>query len=440
MKRFSMIGLGYIGLPTAILAAQHGYEVLGFDIDEEKINAVNDGKAPFFEPGLEEALSKVTRNGSFHAYSVLQPADYFVIAVPTPFKHDQEVARDIKEADLSYVQAAIESVALKLAHGNTVIIESTIPVGTTDAMTQLLEQKTELKAGSDFFVAHCPERVLPGKIFEELVANDRVIGGICMQSSLHAVEFYRAFVQGNLHVTNAKTAEMVKLVENSSRDVQIAFANQVAAMAEVAQINGHEVIKLANKHPRVNILEPGCGVGGHCIAVDPWFLIETFPQESKLLQAARSINDARPQVIVDQVVRAAKLVTDKKNKKAKVAVLGLTYKPDVDDLRESPALQIARTLAKFDEFELVVCDPNLSNVSMFKQGFNKVVGLWQAFELADIVVILVKHKEFNQLISCDLSSKIIIDPSGLLSVQISGAEEELLIFTHRITSQIRELV
>lgn len=408
MKRLSVIGLGYIGLPTALHAARHGYDVAGFDTDLEKIRTINAGVPPVIERGLKEALLAALHEKTFHAYPEIAPADYFLITVPTPFCAD-------KKPDLTYVYQAINSIAQVLEPTNTVILESTVPVGTTQKIITLLQEKTHLRAGVDFYLAHCPERILPGRIFEELVSNDRVIGGVNKVSAEHAAEFYAAFVESQLFLTDDKTAEMVKLVENSSRDVAIAFANQVASMAYNSGIHPHEVIALANKHPRVNILNPGVGVGGHCIAVDPWFLISELPSDSSLLQTARAINDARPHEIINEISGAIEEFKKENSleRPLKLALFGLTYKPDIDDIRESPALEIAHTFQKRSDLEVIVCEPNLSKEKLTELGFQHVMGLWQAFADADIVAILVTHKEFYALTARDVQNKKYIDPCGL---------------------------
>ena len=315
MKNISVIGLGYIGLPTSILAAQGGYSVFGFDVNSDKISKIKLGDPTIVEPEISERLLEVLQKKSLTVGNKIKKADCFVVAVPTPFTED-------KKAELKYVFDSAKSISKVLKNGDLIILESTIPVGTTAKFSSYLENETLLKAGSDFFVAHCPERVLPGKIFQELVFNDRVIGGINLESAKKAKKFYSLFVKGEMVLTNDKTAEMVKLIENSSRDVQIAFANQVAEMAQSAGIEAREVIKLANKHPRVNILNPGCGVGGHCIAVDPWFLINDFPQCSTLLSQARNINDSRPKKIVKHVLFEIEKIQN--IQKPKVLVLGVT--------------------------------------------------------------------------------------------------------------------
>ncbi len=402
-KRVSIIGLGYIGLPTAIVAAQAGLEVIGVDIDETRVAKINAGQAVIQEPGVAEKLSAAIGNKLLRATTSIEPADFHIIAVPTPFYEN-------KKADLSYVIAAAESVASVLRAGDTVILESTVPVGTTQKLATLFEEKTTIGiAGQDFFVAHCPERVLPGKIFHELVHNARIVGGINQLSVERAKEFYKSFVIGGLYLTDAKTAEMVKLVENSSRDVAIAFANQVASMARAVGLNGYEVIELANKHPRVNILKPGCGVGGHCIAVDPWFLIEGFPEQTQLLLAARTVNDEKP----EEVTRA---VQQQVSTESTILILGATYKPDIDDLRESPALHIAQALAK-KYTRLLICEPNVPTEQLIKYGFaaEQIVDVKHGIERADTIVALVAHSAFKSITSLRNAKKI-IDYCGLLHV------------------------
>lgn len=408
MERICMVGLGYIGLPTAIVAADHGCTVIGVDIDEQRVTSINAGDPVIHEPEIYEKLQIALGSGRFHATTVMPQADYFVVAVPTPFKEN-------KKADLSYVYRAGESIAPVLARGNVVIIESTIPVGTTDAFARFLQEKTGLIAGEDFYVAHCPERVLPGNIFTELVRNDRIIGGINQASVNAAKKLYTYFVQGTLYLTNAACAEMVKLVENSSRDVQIAFANQVASMAYSIGLNPFEVIELANKHPRVNILKPGCGVGGHCIAVDPWFLVETFPEHTALLHAARTVNDTKPFQVIECLERAVKAwEAAHANARCTVAVLGLTYKADVDDLRESPAMQIAQLLKTWRHIDLAIVEPHVQEKLLAQHFGDRVSSLTDAIDNADIVLILVGHTRFKALQKQQLVSKTVLDFCGLL--------------------------
>jgi UDP-N-acetyl-D-mannosaminuronic acid dehydrogenase len=407
MKTVSMIGLGYIGLPTAILAAQSGYKVSGFDLDTEKIKKINAGDPTTVEPEITQRLRLVLENKTFVASSQVKPADCFVVAVPTPLQHT-----------LSHVLDAAKTIATVLQSGNVVILESTSPVGTTAKFSKALEQISGLTLGIDFFVAYCPERVLPGKIFKELVSNDRIIGGMCDISRNMAKQFYDRFVNGTLHVTDDKTAEMVKLVENSSRDVQIAFANQLGQMCEQVGVNPYRVIEFANKHPRVNLLKPGCGVGGHCVAVDPWFLIKGFNDCSDLLKVSRKINDEKPHRVIDKVLENVSVLQRNGLEKPKVLALGLTFKPDVDDVRESPALFICNELNKQSEnFEFYVIEPYILDKQIRKQGFKSFENIVQGVEWADIVVILVNHMQFAVVKHVNLQEKVIIDTCGLLYEQ-----------------------
>ncbi len=408
MKRISILGLGYIGLPTAILAAQAGYEVCGYDIDQEKIKQINKGNPVIFEPEISDRLWKALQGGLFKVSHELQYADCFVITVPTPFKEGNR-------ADLSYVYQAADAIAKRLMPGNLVIIESTIPVGTTEQVAQFLEKNSDLKLGKDFFVAHAPERVLPGRIFKELIENDRVIGGICQQSCKLTQLFYSKFVKGVVHVTDDKSAEMIKLTENASRDVQIALANQIASMCKVANLDPYHVIELANKHPRVKLLSPTCGVGGHCIAVDPWFLIETFPEQTQLFQVARAINDKKPLTVIKQVLDKAAELKSRNISRPKIFVMGLAFKPDVDDIRQSPALQIATELHKHaDALELNVYDHNIPLHVLQKYPFQIVSDVWHGIAWADVILVLVKHKEFALMHQDVFCGKVVIDTCGLL--------------------------
>jgi UDP-N-acetyl-D-mannosaminuronic acid dehydrogenase len=406
MKRISVIGMGYIGLPTAILVAQSEYEVFGFDIDLEKINMINKGQINVSEPGMKDHLLTVLRKGTFKACKDLQYAECFVITVQTP-------VRENKLADLSYVFAAGEHVAKRLMPGNLVILESTVPVGTTEKLAMQLEEISGLKMGVDFFVSHCPERVVPGKIFKELVENDRVIGGMCSKACELSRRFYSKFVKGVLHITDDKTAEMVKLVENSCRDVQIAFANQVAAMSEKAGVNPFQVIEFANKHPRVKILSPGVGVGGHCVAVDPYFLIESFPDQTALLKTARQINNDKTCQVRDRIFKHIEQLKNRGIEKPKVCILGITFKPNVDDIRESPALKIVLELnRKRDTIDLSVFDPYVCVGDMHKLGISIKDDLIQDITDADLVAVLVKHKEFEKLPASIFEGKRFVDPCG----------------------------
>jgi UDP-N-acetyl-D-mannosaminuronic acid dehydrogenase len=403
VKKVCMIGIGYIGLPTALVAAEHGYMVIGYDIDVERVERINRCEPMMSEPELGNKLRELIYAAAFRAQTTMEAADCFVIAVPTPFHEN-------KKADLSHVYAAAESIARVLKKGDVIILESTVPVGTTAALAKFFEEKTGLVAGKDFFCAHCPERVLPGKIFYELVYNSRIIGGINEASSQAAASFYSRFVKAQLYLTNAATAEMVKLVENSARDVQIAFANEVAAMATAANIDPYSVITLANKHPRVNILQPRCGVGGHCIAVDPWFLIESFPKEAKLLRAAREINDNKPAAVYKKIVERAKQI-GKKRTACRVLLLGATYKPDIEDLRESPAVFIARQCLNNSDLDVRLCDPY---VRAGNPALPELMSLEQGIAWADLIVCLVSHTAFRAQVPALFEHPQLLDFCGLL--------------------------
>jgi UDP-N-acetylglucosamine 2-epimerase (non-hydrolysing) len=407
VKKVVVVGLGYIGLPTALVSVEHGLEVVGVDIDAERVEKINAGMQVIYEPEVYEKLQLALQSGHFKAQSTLESADYIIVAVPTPCTK--------KKAELSYVFAATESIASVVTKGATIILESTVPVGTTKKMAEILSKKTGLIIGQDFFVAHCPERVLPGKIFHELIENDRVIGGVTPACAQKAQEFYEHFVRGAMYRTNAEAAEMVKLVENSSRDVQIAFANQVGAMAYAQGLDPYEIIELANKHPRVNILKPSCGVGGHCIAVDPWFLIETYPQQTQLLQSARDINDKKPLQVIAAVCSAVEAFEKQYgNKFCTVAVMGLTYKADVDDLRESPALIIAKRLQEYADIKLLVCEPHVRREKLEPLFGTACKSATEAIEQADIVLFLVPHTRFKALDKKILYNKKVMDVCGLL--------------------------
>ncbi len=410
MKKVCVVGLGYIGLPTAIVAAQAGMEVVGIDVKENTVDCINRCCPLIKEPEIVEKLQEALETKQFYATTIYEAADYFVIAVPTPFTAD-------KKADLSYVFAAATSIAGVLKKGDTVILESTVPVGTTRSLMQFLTARTGLIGGTDFFVAYCPERVLPGNIFHEIKINDRVIGGIDRGSTHHAASFYKSFVSGDLYLTTAETAEMVKLVENSYRDVNIAFAHQVASMAYAAQIDPYELIDLANKHPRVKILRPTCGVGGHCLAVDPYFLVEKFPQQTELLQAARKVNEDKPFEVLGRIaIKVAQWQESHPGKRCKVLVLGVTYKPDVDDLRESPALSIAKHLIKQSHIDVLVCEPYVTVPLLEKEVGKRVVNFQEGVDAADIILSLVAHTPFKALDKSIIAHKKIIDYCGLLYV------------------------
>lgn len=419
VKKVCILGLGYIGLPTALVAAQAGYEVLGVDIDEHRVAEINKGNPIIHEPEAYEKLHYALGAHLFRASLTVEPADYFIIAVPTPILAD-------KKADLSYVMSATESIVPALRAGSVVIVESTVPVGATQKVADYLSEKSGMHAGVDFFVAHCPERVLPGHIFYELVANDRIIGGINQESVEPAKQFYKQFVSGKLYLTSAEAAEMVKLVENSSRDVQLAFAHQVASMATSIGLNPYEVIKLANKHPRVNILRPTVGVGGHCIAVDPWFLVESFPEHTELIKTAREVNDAKPHEVIACIEEAVHAWRAQNSGACKVLLMGISYKPNIEDLRESPALEIAQHFVKQHGIQALICDPHVDSHVLEELFGNSVVSATDGIERADIVAFLVAHDRFRLIDKKILHTKQIHDFCGVFqwqAHQVAGDEE-----------------
>ena len=393
------MGLGYIGLPTAIIAAKHGVQVTGVDINPKVVEMTNAGKLHIIEPGMEEMLQEVVKSGALKAALTPEICDAYFMVVPTPFKGNHE-------PDISYVESATRAVIPYLKEGDLYVIESTSPVGTTDKMKDLIfELRPELK--DKIFIAYCPERVLPGNVIYELVHNDRVIGGMNEASTDKAIEFYSQFVQGTLHRTNCKTAEMCKLTENSSRDVQIAFANELSVICDKAGINVWELITLANKHPRVNILWPGCGVGGHCIAVDPYFITADFPVESQLIGKAREINNYKSFWCAEKVKNAMLEFELKHHRKPCVAMMGLAFKPNIDDLRESPAKYIVtKVMQSCNNADILVVEPNITEHNVFKLTDYK-----EAYEKADIVVMLVAHDPFKTLPYRE--DKVILDFCGI---------------------------
>ena len=395
------MGLGYIGLPTAIISSQHGINVCGVDINPKVVEKTNRGELHIVEPGLQDLLKKAVDSKSLVASTTPFESDVYLIVVPTPFKAKHE-------PDISYVESATKTVIPLLKEGDLFIIESTSPVGTTEKMAELIfAERPELKGR--IHIAYCPERVLPGNVIFELVNNDRVIGGIDDASADAAAEFYGKFVSGLLHKTNCRTAEMCKLVENSSRDVQIAFANELSMICEKAGINVWELISLANKHPRVNILQPGCGVGGHCIAVDPYFISSAFPNEAKIIAQARSINNYKSEWCVEKAKNAILSFQLKNCKKPQVALMGLAFKPNIDDLRESPAMKIAKRLfAEMPDVKFNIVEPNISSHPDFD-----IVDFQTAFEQSDIVVYLTAHKQFFMLPQ-EVNDKLILDFCGVI--------------------------
>jgi UDP-N-acetyl-D-mannosaminuronic acid dehydrogenase len=394
------IGLGYIGLPTSALIANTKIMVHGVDINKDVVETINAGKIHIIEPSLAEAVFNAVTSGYLVASQQPVMGDVYLIVVPTPFK-------ERNEPDISYVEAATKSLIPLLKAEDLFIIESTSPIGTTEKMANIIfNSRPELK--NSIYVAYCPERVLPGNVMYELVNNDRVIGGLDEKSTKQASAFYKQFVKGNLHLTNSRTAEMCKLVENASRDVQIAFANELSIICEKAKINVWELIKLANKHPRVNILSPGCGVGGHCIAVDPYFLVSDYPIESKLIGAAREVNNYKSFWCAEKVLESKKSFLQKFGEKPKIAIMGLAFKPDIDDLRESPARYITQKIIQESDDEIYyIVEPNIEEHPLYKLTDYQI-----AIEKGDIIVFLVAHKQFKNLkIS---SEKIVIDFCGVL--------------------------
>lgn len=398
-KRISVIGLGYIGLPTAAMFASRKIEVVGVDVNRHAVDTINRGQVHIIEPDLDMVVRAVVREGYLRATLTPEPADAFLIAVPTPFKGEDHAP------DLSFIEEAAQAIAPVLAPGNLVILESTSPVGATDALAGwLADARPDLSfpqtagATSDIRIAHCPERVLPGKVMQELVTNDRVIGGMTARCSEAASQLYRTFVTGQCVVASSpRLAEMAKLTENSFRDVNIAFANELSIVCDRLAIDVWELIALANRHPRVNILQPGPGVGGHCIAVDPWFIVASAPEQAKIIRAARDVNDSKPQWVitkVDDAIRSHLLENpDSSRGDVRIAIYGLAFKPDIDDLRESPALEIARHIARTHVGPIQLIEPNIRTLP---DDLGKaVLGPLDNVE-ADIHVMLVDHRPFRQ--------------------------------------------
>lgn len=394
------MGLGYIGLPTAIIAAKHGIQIIGVDINPAVVEKTNRGELHIIEPGLGELLQQVVTDGMLRASTKPEISDAYFIVVPTPFKGNHE-------PNISYVEAATRAVIPFLKKGDLYVIESTSPIGTTEAMARIIfSERPELDG--QIHIAYCPERVLPGNVIYELVHNDRVIGGLDSQSTEKAISFYAQFVQGTLHGTNARTAEMCKLTENSSRDVQIAFANELSLICDKAGIDVWELINLANKHPRVNILRPGCGVGGHCIAVDPYFITAEFPMESRIIGTAREINNYKSFWCAEKVQNAMLEFELKHHRKPVVAMMGLAFKPNIDDLRESPAKYITtKVMQSCNNAEILVVEPNVNTHNVFK-----LTDYAEAYEKADIVVFMVAHDTFKSLPR--RADKVVLDFCGIL--------------------------
>ena len=397
MKNICVFGLGYIGLPTAAMFAHHGANVVGVDVDQHAVDTINQGKIHIVEPGLEAIVKQAVDNGRLKASLKPVHSDAYLIAVPTPFKGDDHTP------DLSYIHAVSKALAPLLEKGDLVILESTSPVGATEQMVEWLAEARpdltfpkyhESDNEADIYVAYCPERVLPGKVVEELISNDRIIGGMTKESTKKAQEVYRIFVEGQLLETNSRTAEMAKLTENASRDVSIAFANELSIISDKLDINVWELIELANHHPRVNILQPGAGVGGHCIAVDPWFIVNQNPDEAKIIRAAREINDSKPDWVIGKINAEIDKLKVQGIEKPTVALLGLAFKPNIDDLRESPAVNIAQKMLESDNANILLVEPNINQLPE-KLAAGTLVSLSEVVDRADVVAILVAHDEFK---------------------------------------------
>ena len=396
-KKICVIGLGYIGLPTASLLGTKGFNVHGVDVSKHVVDTINAGKIHIVEPDLDIMVKSAVNVGNLKAGLEPVEADVFIIAVPTPFKGDYQ-------PDLSFVESATQMISPYVKPGNLVILESTSPVGTTDEVVAKILKENGHDTNKDVYIAHCPERVLPGRILIELVENDRIVGGVNPLATQKAVEFYQSFVRGEVLSTDSRTAEMAKLTENSSRDVSIAFANELSIICDEEGINVWELISLANRHPRVNILNPGPGVGGHCIAVDPWFIVARSPEHSKLIKTARLVNDAKPDWVISKVKNRAE-----KFKHPVIGCLGLAFKADVDDLRESPSVDIVRKLIKENVGEILVSEPNLETHDEFD-----LLSCEEVIRRSDIILLLVDHKEYKGIKTLELNEKVLIDTRGTL--------------------------
>ncbi|BCV53193.1 UDP-N-acetyl-D-mannosamine dehydrogenase [Shewanella algae] len=416
-ETISVIGLGYIGLPTAAMFASRKKKVIGVDVNQHAVDTINQGKIHIVEPDLDIIVHSAVTDGYLKAVTKAEPADAFLIAVPTPFKPCKKA--EIPEPDLSYIQSACNGIAPVLKKGDLVILESTSPVGATEQVAEWLATARpdltfpqNVGKEADVNVAHCPERVLPGHVVRELVENDRVIGGMSSRCAERSVELYKTFVQGECVITNSRTAEMAKLTENSCRDVQIAFANELSIICDKLDINVWEVISLANRHPRINILQPGPGVGGHCIAVDPWFIVSKTPDEAKIIHTARQVNDAKPEWVIDKVkIAIADFLQANPGKSVEditIACFGLAFKPDIDDLRESPAMAITRKIAQMHNGKVIAIEPNIN--ALDSEPF-ELVNLEAAQRETDIAVLLVDHKEFKLIEKPQVS--FIVDTKGV---------------------------
>jgi UDP-N-acetyl-D-mannosaminuronic acid dehydrogenase len=412
--RISVIGLGYIGLPTAAVLASRKIGVIGVDVNQHAVDTINKGEIHIVEPELDILVRAAVQTGHLRATTTTEPADAFMVAVPTPFKGDHE-------PDLSYIESAAKAIAPVLEKGNMVILESTSPVGTTEKMMNWMQEVRHdltfpefgTEGLSDISIAHCPERVLPGHVVRELVENDRIIGGVTTQCAERASELYKIFVEADCLITDCRTAELSKLVENSFRDVNIAFANELSLICDKLEINVWELIKLANRHPRVKILQPGPGVGGHCIAVDPWFIVDSAPDEAKLIHMARIVNDSKPYFVLEKINQAV-AVMGKEKSELTIACLGLAFKPNIDDLRESPALEIAQQVGLMGFARQLLVEPNISEIpGGFNASNSELLDLDSALREADIVVLLVDHLPFKEMDLGLLSGKQVVDTRGV---------------------------
>ena len=417
----SIVGLGYIGLPTAAVFASHKVKVIGVDVNQHVVDTINRGEIHIVEPDLDMVVHAAVTEGYLRATTTPEPADAFLIAVPTPFKDGPTGPH---HPDMDYIESASKSIAVLLKKGDLVILESTAPVGATEQMAAwLAEARPDLTfpqtygEASDIRVAHCPERVLPGHVLRELVQNDRVIGGMTPKCSEAAARLYKTFVQGECVITNARTAEMCKLTENSFRDVNIAFANELSIICDKLGINVWELIKLASRHPRVNILQPGPGVGGHCIAVDPWFIVSAAPDEAKLIRTAREVNDSKPEWVIEKVKLAVANYLmahpDKTAKDVTIACYGLAFKPDIDDLRESPALLIAEKIAASHPGTVLAVEPNIKKLPAKTDFLIKLVSLESSLIEASVVVLLVDHQQFKTIPFKSFGNICIVDTRGI---------------------------
>jgi UDP-N-acetyl-D-mannosaminuronic acid dehydrogenase len=417
-EKVCVVGLGYIGLPTASLLATKGFKVHGVDVNERIVDSIKRGEIHIYEPDLDILVKSAVHSGNLAVGIEPEPADVFVVAVPTPLNEDLS-------PDISYVEMAAQEIAPYLKPGNLVILESTSPVGTTEKLANWLHDKRpdlpipidntdgqanmKKNGSAQIFVAHCPERVLPGQILKELVDNDRIIGGIDRESAEQARSFYEMFSNGNIILTNSRTAELCKLTENAYRDVNIAFANELSRVSDKLDINVWELIEIANRHPRVSILRPGPGVGGHCIAVDPWFIVHSAPEETRLLRAAREVNNGKPDYVVDKVTNKAS-----RFKEPVIACLGLSFKENIDDLRESPAVEIVKQLAGKQIGKLMIVEPHINKLpdELNEYENTELADLKHAFTQADVVVLLANHRAFNHVDRDLLKEKVVIDTRG----------------------------